>query len=389
MIHTNFIFYINTLPKRVINMKRIGFIGWRGMVGSVLINRMKEKNNFNYFHSTFFSTSQAGKIAPTITKNQEKLLQDAWNIELLNSLEIIITCQGSSYTNIIYPKLKNIGWTGYWIDSASLLRMKKDTIIVLDPINQQTIEEGLNKGIKTFTGGNCTVSLMLMSLGGLFAKKLIEKIFVSTYQAASGYGAKAIHELLTQMGLVYNTISELLLNNKTNILDIENIITQYSKSNILPTNCFKTPLINNVIPWIGNFINNGQTQEEWKGQAETNKILNISIKQKILIDSLCVRVGSLRCHSQTFFLKLKKNISINNVKEILQSHNKWVEVIPNEIEQSLKKLTPIMVSGKLKIPIGRIRKMNSGKKYLSAFSVGDQLLWGAAEPLRRILLQLK
>lgn len=371
-------------------MKKIGIIGWRGMVGSVLINRMKEEKDFEHFHTKFLSTSQIGITAPTITKNQDSLLQDAWNIELLYSLDIIISCQGSKYTDIIYPKLKNIKWKGYWIDSASSLRMKEDALIVLDPVNQSIIEKGINNGIKTFIGGNCTVSLMLMSLGGLFVNKLIERIFVSTYQAASGHGAKAIHELLTQMGQIYNSISDVLLNKSTNILDIENIITQYSKTDALSINCFKTPLIGNIIPWIGNLTYNGQTQEEWKGQAETNKILNnkINSTQQIFIDSLCVRVNSLRCHSQTFFLKLKKNISINEIKNIIQSHNKWVEIVPNNIEQTLAKLTPIAVSGKLNIPIGRIHKMNSGEKYLSAFSVGDQLLWGAAEPLRRMLLQL-
>lgn len=369
-------------------MKRIGFVGWRGMVGSVLINRMKEEKDFHYFHTTFLSTSQIGQPAPKITKNQEPFLQDAWNIELLISLEIILTCQGSTYTNIIYSKLRKNGWTGYWIDSSSLLRMENDAIIVLDPINQLSIEKGINNGIKTFIGGNCTVSLMLMSLGGLFSKKLIEKISVSTYQAASGYGAQAIHELLTQMGQIYNTVSELLFNTKTNILKIEHIITQYSKTNALSKKCFKTPLIGNVIPWIGDIKENGQTQEEWKGQAETNKILNTPINKPIFIDSLCVRISSLRCHSQTFFLKLKKNICIKDIKNIIQSHNTWVKIVPNNVEESLNKLTPIMVSGTLNIPIGRIHKMNAGEKYLSAFSVGDQLLWGAAEPLRRILLKL-
>lgn len=368
-------------------MKKVGFVGWRGMVGSVLINRMKKKNDFHNFYSIFLSTSQEGEKAPIITKNQEPLLQNAWNIELLKSLDIIITCQGSTYTNKIYQKLRKIGWQGYWIDSASLLRMNTDAIIVLDPINQKKINQGINNGIKTFIGGNCTVSLMLMSLGGLFEKKLIEKIYISTYQAASGYGAKAIHELLTQMGCIYNTISE-SLNTATNILEIEKKINKYSKTNALPTDCFKIPLAGNIIPWIGNFIKKGQTQEEWKGQEETNKILDNNATHPISIDSTCVRVGSLRCHSQTFFIKLNKNITLKDIKNLLKSHNKWVEVVPNNMQESLNKLTPITISGTLKIPIGRIHKMNAGKKYLSAFSVGDQLLWGAAEPLRRILRQL-
>lgn len=371
-------------------MKRIGFVGWRGMVGSVLINRMKEENDFHYFYTIFLSTSQAGKPAPKITKNQELFLQNAWNIELLKSLAIIITCQGSNYTKIIYTKLRKIGWTGYWIDSASFLRMNNDTIIALDPVNQITIEQGINNGIKTFIGGNCTVSLMLMALGGLFSEKLIEKIYISTYQAASGYGAQAIRELLIQMGQIYNTISTELTKTTTNILDIEHTITQYAKTDDLLKNCFKTSLIGNIIPWIGDTThkNNGQTQEEWKGQAETNKILNTPLNRPILIDSQCVRVASLRCHSQTFFLKLKKDLCIKDIQDIIQSHNIWVKIVPNNMKESLNKLTPIMVSGKLEIPIGRIHKMNTGKKYISAFSVGDQLLWGAAEPLRRILRQL-
>lgn len=369
-------------------MKRIGFVGWRGMVGSVLIDRMKEENDFHLFYSVFLSTSQIGLPAPKITKNQELLLQNAWDIEILNSLEIIITCQGSIYTKTIYKKLKDTGWAGYWIDSSSYLRMQNDAIIVLDPINQSIIEQSMNNGIKTFIGGNCTVSLMLMSLGGLFAKKFIKKISISTYQAASGYGAKAIHELLIQMGQIYNIINRPLLNKTKNILEIESIITQYSKTNNLLKNCFKTPLINNVIPWIGKLKKNGQTQEEWKGQEETNKILNTPTNKPIIIDSLCVRVSSLRCHSQTFFIELNKDICINDIINIIQSHNMWVKVIPNDMEESLNKLTPIMVSGTLNIPIGRIRKMNSGKKFISAFSVGDQLLWGAAEPLRRILRQI-
>lgn len=370
-------------------MKKIGFIGWRGMVGSVLMKRMQEENNFHQFHAIFLSTSQIGQPAPSITKNQDSFLQNAWDLELLHSLEIIVTCQGSTYTNTIYPKLKKIGWKGYWIDSASSLRMEKDTLIVLDPVNQSMIEQGINKGIKTLIGGNCTVSLMLMALGGLFQEKLIKKISISTYQAASGYGAKAIHELLMQVKQVSNTISDSLFDDAHNILNTEHTVTQYCKTNKnLIKKCFKTPLIGNVIPWIGNFTVNEQTQEEWKGQAETNKILNTPTKTPIPVDSVCVRVGALRCHSQTFFIKLNKNLCIKDINNIIQSHNEWVEIVPNELEQSLNQLTPIMVSNTLKIPIGRIRKMNAGKNYLSAFSVGDQLLWGAAEPLRRILMQL-
>ncbi|WHL25131.1 MAG: aspartate-semialdehyde dehydrogenase [Candidatus Blochmannia vicinus] len=367
-------------------MKNIGFIGWRGMVGSVLMNRMQEERDFSYFHSTFLSTSQIGKHAPNIQGKQELFLQDAYNIELLHSLDIIITCQGSAYSNIIYQKLRKTGWKGYWIDSASSLRMNDDAIIILDPVNQLFIEQSINNGIKTFIGGNCTVSLMLMSLGGLFSQNLIEWVFVSTYQAASGYGARAMRELLIQMGQVYNTVTDLLTSSTNTIIDIEHTITKFSKTDSLLVDCFKVPLVGNVIPWIGDYMCAGQTQEEWKGQAETNKILNTS--ETITVDSLCVRVGSLRCHSQSFVLKLKKNIRLTEIEELIQSHNEWVEVIPNDMKQSLENLTPIMVSGTLKIPIGRLRKLNASNKHISAFSVGDQLLWGAAEPLRRMLRQL-
>ncbi|WP_159715078.1 aspartate-semialdehyde dehydrogenase [Blochmannia endosymbiont of Camponotus nipponensis] len=367
-------------------MKNIGFVGWRGMVGSVLMNRMQEEHDFDYFHSTFLSTSQVGEDAPNIRGVQELFLQDAYNIELLHSLDIIVTCQGSSYSKIIYPKLRKIGWTGYWIDSASLLRMNDDAIIVLDPVNQVFIEQSINNGIKTFVGGNCTVSLMLMSLGGLFAHNLIEWVFSSTYQAASGYGARAMRELLIQMGQVYNLVIDFLKSPVMAILDIEHMITKFSKTDSLLVDCFKVPLVGSVIPWIGNDACDGQTQEEWKGQSETNKILNTS--EIITVDSLCVRVSSLRCHSQSFVLKLKKDICLMEIEEILQSHNEWVEVIPNDIVQTLGRLTPVMVSGTLKIPIGRLRKLNVSNKYISAFSVGDQLLWGAAEPLRRIIRQL-
>lgn len=370
-------------------MKKIGFVGWRGMVGSVLMNRMQTESDFNYFYSVFFSTSKIGNKAPIFMKNQQDLIiQDAWNIDCLNALDIIVTCQGSAYSRIMYPKLKKNGWKGFWIDSASYLRMNKDSVIVLDPVNQTVIEQGINNGIKTFVGGNCTVSLMLMALGGLFSQNLVEWVSVATYQAASGYGAQAIRELLLQMGQVYNTVSEALNDPKLSVLDIEHIVTKFSKSNSVVVNCFKKPLAGNLIPWIGpeKYLLHGQTQEEWKGQIETNKILNTT--ECIPIDSVCVRVGSMRCHSQALTIKLKKNISLIEVENLIKTHNKWVEVIPNGFLQSLNKLTPLSVSGTLTIAIGRLRKMNVGNGFISAFTVGDQLLWGASEPLRRILLQL-
>lgn len=365
-------------------MKSIGIIGWRGMVGSVLIERMKEENDFHHIKPIFFSTSQYNKLVPNYLKNfTTEKIQNALSIDILQSLDIIVTCQGGNYTNIIYPKLKKIGWKGYWIDASSVLRMKNDTIIVLDPINYHIIEKGINQGIKTFVGGNCTVSLMLMALGGLFINDIIEWVSVSTYQAASGAGARHIKELLLQMGILYNHISKDLLNNKSTILSIEKKITQLSRSKTLPTNNFDVPLAGSLIPWIDIQLKNGQSKEEWKGQAETNKILNT--QSIIPIDGICIRISSLRCHSQTFTIKLKKDISIYRIEKLIQSHNKWVKLIPNDKELTISQLTPTAVTGTLNIPIGRIRKMNLGKKYISAFTVGDQLLWGAVEPIRRIL----
>lgn len=370
-------------------MKIVGFVGWRGMVGSVLMNRMQEECDFNNFYSIFLSTSQTGIEAPSIVKDQQNsVLQDAWDLNILSSLDIIVSCQGSLYSSKIYPKLRKFGWTGYWIDTSSYLRMNKDAVIVLDPVNNLIIEKGINNGIKTFVGGNCTVSLMLMALGGLFEQDLIEWISVSTYQAASGFGAQAMKELLVQMGQVSGKISEFLKDSSVSILDIERIITSFSKTKAMLVDCFTKPLIGNVLPWIGekSMIHNGQTQEEWKGQEEVNKILNTA--KIIPIDSLCVRIASLRCHGQSLTIKLKKHICLSSIEDIIQQHNSWVEVIDNDYYQSLDKLTPISVSGTLKIAIGRLRVMNVGKKFISAFTVGDQLLWGAAEPIRRILLKL-
>lgn len=363
-------------------MKNVGFIGWRGMVGSVLMKRMIEKKYFNNINLIFFSTSQSGYSAP-IFGNKKSLLQNAYNIDILNTLDIIITCQGNNYTNFIYPKLRKTGWNGYWIDGASALRMYNDVIIVLDPINYNRIQDGLNKGIKTFVSGNCTVNLMLMSLGGLFINNLIEWISVATYQAASGGGARHIRELLNQMGMLYSEVKKDLKNPASEILNIERKITIFNKSNKVPINNFGVVLAGNLIPWIDKSMNNGQSKEEWKSQIETNKILNTS--SIIPIDGLCVRVGSLRCHSQAFTIKLKKNIPLSDIKEILSTHNNWVRIISNDPESTLHELTPIAVTGTLNIPIGRLRKLNIGPNYLSAFTVGDQLLWGAAEPLRRML----
>jgi aspartate-semialdehyde dehydrogenase len=367
-------------------MKNVGFIGWRGMVGSVLMQRMVEERDFDAIRPVFFSTSQFGQAAPAFGTQSTGTLQDAFDLEALKALDIIVTCQGGDYTNEIYPKLRESGWQGYWIDAASSLRMKDDAIIILDPVNQDVITHGLNNGVKTFVGGNCTVSLMLMSLGGLFAQDLVEWVSVATYQAASGGGARHMRELLSQMGALHNYVADELANPASAILDIESKVTGLARSGDLPVDNFGVPLAGSLIPWIDKQLDNGQTREEWKGQAETNKIL---ARQNIIpIDGLCVRIGALRCHSQAFTLKLKKDVSIPTVEALLAAHNPWAKVIPNDRDITMRELTPAAVTGTLSTPVGRLRKLNMGPEYLSAFTVGDQLLWGAAEPLRRMLRSL-
>ncbi|CFQ96535.1 aspartate-semialdehyde dehydrogenase [Yersinia frederiksenii] len=363
-------------------MKNVGFIGWRGMVGSVLMQRMIEERDFDGIRPVFFSTSQHGQAAPAFT-GQQGTLQDAYDIDALSALDIIITCQGGDYTNEIYPKLRETGWQGYWIDAASSLRMRDDAIIILDPVNHSVIQQGLDQGIKTFAGGNCTVSLMLMSLGGLFANDLVEWASVATYQAASGGGARHMRELLTQMGMLHAGVAKELQDPASAILDIERKVTAATRSGTLPTDNFGVPLAGSLIPWIDKALDNGQSREEWKGQAETNKILNTG--SVIPVDGLCVRIGALRCHSQAFTLKLKKDVPLPEIEQLLATHNDWVRVIPNDRELSMRELTPAAVTGTLNTPVGRLRKLNMGPEYLSAFTVGDQLLWGAAEPLRRML----
>ena len=363
-------------------MKNVGFVGWRGMVGSVLMQRMVEEHDFDYINPIFFSTSQAGQAAPSFG-GKTGTLQNADNIEALKALDIIVTCQGGDYTSEIYPKLRASGWQGYWIDAASTLRMEDDAIIVLDPVNKANIQTALDKGIKTFVGGNCTVSLMLMSLGGLFAENLIDWVSVSTYQAASGGGARHMRELLTQMGMLNAEVAKELQDPHSSILEIERKVTQKMRDGSLPTDNFGVPLAGSLIPWIDKALDNGQSKEEWKGQAETNKILGTN--QIIPVDGLCIRIGALRCHSQAFTIKLKKDISVPEIEKLLAAHNDWVKVIPNDRELSMRELTPAAVTGTLTTPVGRLRKLNMGKDFLSAFTVGDQLLWGAAEPLRRML----
>ena len=367
-------------------MKSVGLIGWRGMVGSVLMQRMTEERDFDVIRPVFFSTSQHGQAAPQFGGQSPGLLQNAYDLDALKALDIIITCQGGDYTTEIYPKLRAAGWQGYWIDAASTLRMQDDALIILDPVNHHVIRQGLDKGIKTFAGGNCTVSLMLMSLGGLFAQDLVEWVSVATYQAASGGGARHMRELLTQMGQLHHSVADELANPASAILDIERKVTQLTRSGELPVDNFGVPLAGGLIPWIDKQLDNGQTREEWKGQAETNKILGTA--NTIPVDGLCVRIGALRCHSQAFTIKLKKDVSIPTVEELLAAHNPWAKVVPNDRDITMRELTPAAVTGTLTTPVGRLRKLNMGPEYLSAFTVGDQLLWGAAEPLRRMLRQL-
>lgn len=365
--------------------KKVGFVGWRGMVGSILLQQMIKNNDFQNIIPIFLTTSQIGFPGPKIPNIKTNILENAFNINYIKEMDIIVTCQGTEYTKIIYPKLKKIKWKGYWIDASSFLRLNEESIIVLDPVNLKSIIRGLQDGIKTFVGGNCTVSLMLMALGGLFKNKLIKQISVSTYQAASGAGSKFILELLNQMGFIYNSVKNILCKENVDILNVDKNLLKIYKNKLFPKSNFLIPLAGSVIPWIDSVMENGQSKEEWKGFIETNKILNLNNKNKIFIDGICVRIGSFRCHSQAFTIKLSRNISINNIINILKEHNPWVEFIDNNPYDTLKKLNPIYVSGTLRIPIGRIRKMNFGDRYLSVFSVGDQLLWGAAEPLRRML----
>ncbi len=364
-------------------MKTVGIIGWRGMVGSVLMKRMTEEKLFTKFKPVFFSTSQVGQKAPEVAMDTP-LLQDAYDIDTLKELDIVMACQGGDYTNEVYPKLIASGWNGYWIDSSSALRMNKDSIIVLDPVNRAIIDNGLENGVKIFVGGNCTVSLMLMALNGLFREKLVDWISSMTYQAASGAGAQNMHELVKQMCVIGTNAKPLTDDPSTPILDIDTNVINTLHSNEFPTHNFGAPLAASLIPWIDKAVESGQTREEWKGLVETNKILGIN-DNHLHIDGQCVRVGVMRCHSQAFTIKLKKNIPLEKIEEIIASGNDWVEVVPNNKEATLEKLSPAYVSGSLKVPVGRIRKMNIGDEYITAFSVGDQLLWGAAEPIHRIL----
>ncbi len=364
-------------------MLKVGFIGWRGMVGSVLMERMLAESDFQGYEPVFFTTSQVGQDGPDVGMGTQPL-EDAMNIDRLAEMDIILSCQGGGYTTSVYEKLRT-RWDGYWIDAASTLRMADDSIIVLDPVNRNVIDQALTAGTKNYIGGNCTVSLMMMALGGLFEKGLVEWISSMTYQAASGAGAKNMRELITQMGQLEGEVSDLLADPSSAILDIDKKITAKLNDGTLTTDNWGVPLAASLIPWIDVPVANGQTREEWKGIAETNKILGNTGANIIPIDGQCVRIGAMRCHSQAFTIKLKKDISIEEIEQIIGSHNEWVKVIPNEREITSQELSPQKTSGTLTVPVGRIRKMNIGPEYLTAFSVGDQLLWGAAEPLRRVL----
>ncbi len=363
-------------------MLKVGFVGWRGMVGSVLMERMLQENDFKGYEPLFFSTSQVGQKGPDIGQ-EIPLLEDANNIEKLSAMDVIVACQGGDYTKGVYYNLRSNGWQGYWVDASSALRTEKDSIITLDPVNRSVIDNGLSTGIKNYIGGNCTVSLMLMALAGLFENDLIEWMTSMTYQAASGAGAKHMRELVSQMQIIGAASKKLLDNPASAILDIDRAVTNCLRSSV-PIDNFGAPLAASLIPWIDRPMENGQTREEWKGYAETNKILGRE-DNPIPIDGVCVRIGAMRCHSQAFTIKLKKNVPLNEIEAVIASANEWVKVIPNTKEETLTELTPAKVSGTLSVPIGRIRKLNIGPDYLTAFSVGDQLLWGAAEPLRRIL----
>ena len=372
-------------------MKLVGLVGWRGMVGSVLMQRMREEGDFAHIEPMFFSTSNAGGKAPAMARN-ETTLKDASNIDELKKCDIIITCQGGDYTTEIFPQLRAAGWTGYWIDAASTLRMKGDAIIVLDPVNLDVIKNALARGVKNYIGGNCTVSCMLMGLGGLFQHDLVEWMTSMTYQAASGGGAQHMRELLTQFGSINAEVKALLDDPASAILEIDRkVLARQHEMSTEEIRQFGVPLGGNLIPWIDKDLGNGVSREEWKAGAETNKILGRGeafgalAKAAIPVDGLCVRIGAMRCHSQALTIKLKKDVPLDEIEGIIAETNQWAQVVPNNREASMKNLTPAAVTGSLTIPVGRLRKMQMGGEYLSAFTVGDQLLWGAAEPLRRML----
>jgi aspartate-semialdehyde dehydrogenase len=358
---------------------KVGLVGWRGMVGSVLLQRMLEESDFDGIEPVFFTTSQQGQPAPM----NKGVLIGALNFDELKKQDIIVTCQGGTYTKTVHTELRKQGWQGYWIDAASTLRMEPNAVIVLDPVNRDVIDAALARGQKDFIGGNCTVSLMLMALGGLFRAGLVEWISSMTYQAASGAGAPNMRELLNQMGVLRDSVADQLKTPSSAILDIDRQVTATMRGDALPIKEFGFPLAGNVLPWIDSEVEDGQSREEWKGFVETNKILGTTTP--IPVDGLCVRVGSMRCHSQALTIKLNKDLPIAEIENLIAHDNTWVDLVPNTKAESLARLTPAAIAGTLTVPIGRVRKMKQGPQYISAFTCGDQLLWGAAEPLRRML----
>ena len=353
------------------------------MVGSVLVQRMREERDFELMDPVFFSTSQAGIAAPSVGK-PAPAVKDATDLDELTGMDILMSCQGGEYTTDIYPRLRKAGWKGFWIDAASTRRMAEDAIIVLDPVNRDVIDVALDRGVRDFIGGNCTVSLMLMSMAGLFREGLVEWVTAMTYQAASGAGAQNMRELAAQMGATHASVAALLADQQSRILDIDRTITGTMRSAAFPTQHFGFPLAGSVLPWIDKDLGNGQSKEESKAQSEGNKILGLQ-DRPIPMDGLCVRIGAMRCHSQALTVKLTRDVPLKDVEALLAAAHEWAVVVPNDKETTLRHLTPAAVTGTLKTPIGRLRKMSMGGEYLTAFTVGDQLLWGAAEPLRRVL----
>ena len=366
----------------------VGLVGWRGMVGSVLMDRMQQENDFALIEPVFFSTSNIGGKAPSFAKN-ETTLQDGFNIDALKRCDVIITAQGGDYTTEVFPKLRAAGWNGHWIDAASTLRMQEDAVIVLDPVNMRVIKKALAEGGRNWIGGNCTVSCMLMGVGALYKAGLVEWMSTQTYQAASGGGAQHMRELLTQYGTLYTEVKSLLDDPKSAILEIDRkVIARQRSLSEAETANFGVPLGGSLIPWIDKDLGNGMSREEWKGGAETNKILGQGEgfgTPAVPVDGFCVRVGAMRCHSQALTFKLKKNVPLADIETMIANDNPWVKFVPNNREATVRDLTPVAVTGTMTIPVGRVRKMAMGPEYVGAFTIGDQLLWGAAEPLRRML----
>jgi aspartate-semialdehyde dehydrogenase len=366
---------------------KVGFVGWRGMVGSVLRERMQAENDFAHFRSVFFTGSQVGGQAPRLPGAAERLL-DARDIDALGSCDAIVSCQGGDYSLDVHPRLRAAGWKGYWIDAASALRMRDDAIIILDPVNLPVIRAGLERGVRDFIGGNCTVSLMLLALDGLLKEDLVEWVTAMTYQAASGAGAQNMRELLRQMGRLHQSVGDLLEQPESQILEIDRRVTAALRADDFPREQFGTALAGSLIPWIDKDLGNGMSREEWKGGAEANKILGrapMGQPGSLLVEGLCVRIGAMRCHSQALTIKLKRDLPLDRIERLLGGANRWVRAVPNRRDDSVEQLSPARVSGTLEVPIGRLRKLAMGGEYLAAFTVGDQLLWGAAEPLRRML----